>query len=60
MQISPKKCKLGMKKLEFLGHVVSGEGVEPMWDKIEAIIKLPRPTSASEVGSFIGMATYYC
>ena len=60
VQVSPKKCKLGMRKLEFLGHIVSGEGVEPMWDKVEAISKLPRPTSASEVRSFIGMATYYC
>ena len=60
IQISPKKTKLGMKRLEFLGHVVSSEGVEPQWDKVEAIAKLPRPTTASEVRSFIGMATYYC
>ena len=45
VQISPKKCKLGMRRLEFLGHVVSGSGVEPMWDKAEAqaINNLPRP-----------------
>ena len=60
IQISPKKCKLGMQRLEFLGHVVSADGVEPMWDKVEAITKLPRPTNPSEVRSFIGMATYYC
>lgn len=60
VQISPKKCKLGMQRLEFLGHVVSAGGVEPMWDKVEAIVNLPRPTNPSEVRSFIGMATYYC
>ena len=60
VQISPKKCKLGMQRLEFLGHIVSADGVEPMWDKVEAITKLPRPTNPSEVRSFIGMATYYC
>ena len=60
IQISPKKTKLGMQRLEFLGHVVSASGVEPQWDKVEAIQKLPVPTSASEVRSFIGMATYYC
>ena len=60
IQISPKKCKLGMRRIEFLGHIVSGEGTEPMWDKVEAIVKLPRPTTVSEVRSFIGMATYYC
>ena len=60
IQISPKKTKLGMRRLEFLGHVVSEGGVEPQWDKVEAINTLPRPTTASEVRSFIGMATYYC
>ncbi len=60
VQLSPKRIKLGMHKLEFLGHVVSADGVEPMWDKIEAIVNLPRPTFSSEVRSFIGLATYYC
>ena len=60
IQISPKKCKLGMRRLEFLGHIVSGDGVEPMWDKVEAINNLPAPRNPSEVRSFIGMATYYC
>ena len=60
IHISPKKCKLGMRRLEFLGHIVSGEGVEPMWDKVEAINNLPAPRNPSEVRSFIGMATYYC
>ncbi len=31
-----------------------------MWDKVEAIVNLPRPTTSSEVRSFIGMTTYNC
>ena len=60
VQLSPKKCKLGMRRIEFLGHVVSSEGVEPQWDKVEAIDALPAPKNASEVRTFLGMATYYC
>lgn len=60
VQMSPKKCKLGMRRIEFLGHIVSRGGVEPMWDKIEAIVNLPQPKTVSEVRSFLGMATYYC
>jgi hypothetical protein len=48
-----------MHKPEFLGHVVSADGVEPMWDKVKAINNLPRPTEPSEVRSFIGMANYF-
>ncbi len=57
-QLSPKKIKLGMHKLEFLGHVVSADGVEPMWDKVEAIVNLPWPTTSSEVRSFIGIMVW--
>ena len=46
VQLSPKKIKLGMHKLELLGHVVSADGVEPMWDKVEAIVNLPRPITS--------------
>ena len=60
VQLSPKKCKLGMRRIEFLGHIISREGVEPQWDKVEAIDALPAPKTVSEVRSFLGMATYYC
>ena len=59
VQLSPKKIKLGMHNLELLGLVVSADGVEPMWDKVEAIVNLSRTTPSSEVRSCIGMATYY-
>jgi hypothetical protein len=59
VQLSPEKIKLGIHKLEFLGHVVSADGFEPMWDKVEERKHLPRPTNPSEARSFIGMATYY-
>lgn len=60
VQLSPKKCHLGMRRIEFLGHVVSRDGVEPMWDKVQAICGLAAPKTLSELRSFLGMATYYC
>ena len=60
LQLSPKKIKLGMHKVEFLWHGVSADGVEPMRNKVEAIKKMTRATNPLEVRSFIGMTTYYC
>ena len=60
VQLSPKKCSLGMKRIEFLGHVVSGDGVEPQWSKVEAISQLAPCRNVPEVRSFLGLATYYC
>ena len=43
----------------FLGHVVSGDGIQVDPKKIEAIIEWPRPTTVTEVRSFLGLAGYY-
>nr|GEZ45495.1 DNA/RNA polymerases superfamily protein [Tanacetum cinerariifolium] len=43
----------------FLGHIVSAEGITMDPAKVEAITKWPRPTSVTEVRSFLGLAGYY-
>nr|GFB94519.1 putative nucleotidyltransferase, ribonuclease H [Tanacetum cinerariifolium] len=43
----------------FLGHIVSEEGITMDPAKVEAITKWPRPTSVTEVRSFLGLAGYY-
>ena len=60
VQISPTKTRLGLKRAAFLGHIVSGDGIEPMHDKVEAIANLAPCKNPSDVRSFLGMATYYC
>ena len=45
--------------MAFLGHVVSGEGIQVDPKKIKAVIDWPRPTTVTEVRSFLGLAGYY-
>nr|GFC01043.1 putative reverse transcriptase domain-containing protein [Tanacetum cinerariifolium] len=47
------------KFVAFLGHIVSVEGIMMDPAKVEAITKWPRPTSMTEVRSFLGLAGYY-
>ncbi|XP_071714943.1 uncharacterized protein [Rutidosis leptorrhynchoides] len=47
------------KRVAFLGHVVSAEGIMMDPAKIEAITNWSRPTSVIEVRSFLGLAGYY-
>ena len=47
------------RKLRFLGHLVSGSGIEPDPLKLEVIRTWPRPSSTREVRSFLGLCTYY-
>ncbi|KAL0560548.1 hypothetical protein IC582_000953 [Cucumis melo] len=53
------KCEFWLKKVTFLGHVVSSEGVSVDPAKIEAVTNWPRPSTVSEIRSFLGLAGYY-
>ncbi len=53
------KCEFGKQRVEFLGHVVSAEGVHVDPRKISAIKDWPRPRTVRDVRSFVGLASYY-
>ena len=59
LKLSPSKCHLFQSKVEFLGHVVSGDGVSTDPKKTEAIDKWPNPRSVRDVRSFLGLCSYY-
>ena len=53
------KCEFWLSSVAFLGHVVSVEDIQVDPKKIEAVQNWPRPTSATEIHSFLGLAGYY-
>ncbi|XP_035837185.1 uncharacterized protein LOC118485060, partial [Helianthus annuus] len=53
------KCDFWLSQVSFLGHVISAEGIMVDPTKVEAITKWPRPTSVTEIRSFLGLAGYY-
>ncbi|KAA0052401.1 pol protein [Cucumis melo var. makuwa] len=53
------KCEFWLKKVTFLGHVVSSEGVSVDPAKIETVTNWPRPSTVSEIRSFLGLVDYY-
>jgi hypothetical protein len=56
--MKPKKCNLFQKEVEFLGHLVTEDGIGTAPEKIEAVKNWPIPSSLTEVKSFLGLATY--
>jgi len=59
LKLSPRKCVLFQREVKYLGHVVSEEGIAPDLGKIEAVKSWPRPSSSTEVKSFLGLCSYY-
>ncbi|KAA0041536.1 pol protein [Cucumis melo var. makuwa] len=52
-------CEFWLKKVTFLGHVVSSEEVFVDPAKIEAVTNWSRPSTVCEIHSFLGLAGYY-
>ena len=59
LKLKRSKCKFFETRVSYLGHVISGQGIEPDPDKISAIQQLSPPTTVKEVRSLVGMASYY-
>ncbi len=59
LHLKKVKCDFFKKELQYLGHILSPEGICPLPDKLSAIRDLPRPTNTTEVHQFLGLTGYY-
>ena len=59
LKLKTTKCDLFKQQINYLGHVVSKEGVSTDPDKITAVTEWPQPTTVTKVRSFLGFVSYY-
>lgn len=57
--VKHKKCEFAKQELEYLGHIISGDGVKVDQEKIKSMIEWPAPTSITELRGFLGLTGYY-
>ena len=58
-RLKKEKCQFSLLKVEYLGHVISSEGLEPASSKVTAIVDAPAPQDVSELKSLLGLVNYY-
>ena len=59
LKLKPSKCRFAFSKVEFLGHTVSKQGVQPNNKNTATVKNFPTPSSIKNVRTFLGMCTYY-
>ena len=59
VKLNPKKCSFVKQKVEYLGHVVTPEGVMPNPEKVRVVRDFPTPKNIKELRAFMGLANYY-
>ena len=55
----PSKCDFGLKEVNYLGHIVSHEGVKVDPNKIKTIMEWPIPKTIKKMRGFLGLTGYY-
>ena len=53
------KCEFFKDSVEYLGHVISAQGIATDPKKVEAIREWPTPANLKELQSFLGLCNYY-
>ena len=53
------KYEFWLRSVSFLGHIISGDGVEVDLKKTDAVRNWPRPFTPIDIRSFLGLVSYY-
>ena len=59
LRLKKNKCKFMVPSVSYLGYKIDAQGLHPLPEKMDAIMKAPSPTSLTELKSFLGLLSYY-
>ncbi len=59
LKLSKSKCVFATTECEYLGHMVSGNGIRPSKAHTDAITSFPRPERIRDLKSFLGVIGFF-
>jgi hypothetical protein len=57
--VHPGKCKFNLASVEYVGHMISGEGLHFSREKLQKVADFPKPRTQKELKGFLGLANYF-
>ena len=59
IRLKRNKCEFLLPEVEYLGHKISTQGLEPTDQNVEAVTLFPTPNDVSQLQAFLGKINYY-
>ena len=59
LKLKLEKCCFFKKHIQYLGHLISSEGIQLLPEKLESIVKMSAPRNPKEVKQFLSLVGYY-
>ena len=59
MAIAPEKCEWHKSRVNYLGYIISANGVEMYPEKINTVLEWDAPETVKDIQPFLGFANFY-
>ena len=59
LTVNPEKCKFGLKKIEYVGHLIDEEGMTFSEKKLNHVGDFELPNNQKKMKSFLGLVSYF-
>lgn len=59
VRVNFEKCQFFVDKVKYLGHEISQHGVQARKEKLQALLKAPKPINISQLRAYLGLVNYY-
>ena len=59
LKLKAKKCRFGLKRIEYVGRVIDKDGLSMSKEKIETVLNFPLPKVVTALRGFLGLANYF-
>jgi hypothetical protein len=59
LRCSGAKCSFGLREIQYVGHIIGYNSIQPMEDKLASVRGWPRPQNVFDVRSFLGLCGFY-
>jgi hypothetical protein len=59
MRVNASNEKFFAKQIDYLGYWITRKGIQLVYNKVEAILKIRAPKTRKQLRQFIGIVNYY-